>query len=468
MRRQMSQVGNRVAVIGAGVSGMSAAWHLQQLQSSHASHVTLYEAQSRLGGHANTVDVTMPDTKGALLTHGVDTGFLVYNERTYPGLIALFKQLDVPTAKSEMSFSVQVPKMPDSKAIARAQRWMAGLVWGGSDLSTLFAQRRLLLSPPFWRMLADILRFNRLTTAMALRQDDAGMQASVAVFLEKHRFSAAFRDAYLLPMVACIWSCPVSQMMAFPIGTLIRFCHNHGLLQVSDRPQWFTVQGGSREYVTRLAQSIEQAGGRIHVAMPVQSVVRSQAGQVGVVTAAGVEWFDNVIMACHTDQALALLGAHALADEQAVLGAIAYQANRAVLHTDTTLMPSEQKVWSAWNYERAALDAHDPGAVCLHYWLNRLQPLPWPQPVFVSLNPLREPRTETVIQRFEYAHPVFDLKALQAQQQLPRIQGQHGVWFCGAWARYGFHEDGWQSGLAVAHSMAQKVVSTVTPKALAA
>lgn len=460
----MSQVGNRVAVVGAGVSGMSAAWHWQQLQPSHASHVTLYEAQPRLGGHANTVDVTLPDATGALLTHGVDTGFLVYNERTYPGLIALFKRLAVPTAPSDMSFSVQVPNMRANKAVAPAQRWMAGLAWGGSDLSTVFAQRRLLWSPPFWRMLADILRFNRLTTDMALRQDDVGMQMSVAAFLAKHRFSAAFRDAYLLPMVACIWSCPVSQMMAFPIGTLIRFCHNHGLLQVSNRPQWYTVQGGSREYVRRLAQGIEQAGGRIHVGTPVQSVVRGHAGQVGVVTAAGVQWFDDVIMACHTDQALALLGEQALAEEREVLGAIAYQSNSAVLHTDTTLMPRERKVWSAWNYERAALDANDPGAVCLHYWLNRLQPLPWQQPVMVSLNPLRQPRPETVIQRFDYAHPVFDMKALQAQQQLHRIQGQQGVWFCGAWARYGFHEDGWQSGLAVANRLAERAA----PRALAA
>lgn len=456
----MSQVLNRIAVIGAGVAGMSAAWHLQQGLGSEKNHVTVYEAEPRLGGHANTVDVTMPDATGTAVTHGVDTGFLVYNERTYPGLIALFEKLGVPTAKSDMSFSVQVPNVRNTQAVAPAQRWMSGLAWGGSDLSTVFAQRSLLLSPPFWRMLADILRFNRLTTAMALRQDDAGMQTSVADFLAVHRFSAAFRDAYLLPMVACIWSCPVSQMMAFPIGTLIRFCHNHGLLQVSDRPQWYTVQGGSREYVKRLAQSIMQAGGRIHVRSPVQAVTRSSAGQVSVRTATGTQWFDQVVMACHTVQSLALLGEHARAEEREVLGAVAYQPNRAVLHTDTALMPPERKVWSAWNYERAALDADEPGAVCLHYWLNQLQPLPWDKPVIVSLNPLREPRPETVIQTFDYAHPVFDMKALQAQQHLPRIQGQQGVWFCGAWARYGFHEDGWQSGQAVAQSIAQQHAKT--------
>jgi len=456
----MSQVLNRIAVIGAGVAGMSAAWHLQQGLGNENNHVTLYEAEPRLGGHANTVDVTMPDATGASVTHGVDTGFLVYNERTYPGLISLFEKLGVPTAKSDMSFSVQVPSVRDTQAVASAQRWMSGLAWGGSDLSTVFAQRRLLLSLSFWRMLADIVRFNRVTTAMALRQDDASMQTSVADFLAVHRFSAAFRDAYLLPMVACIWSCPVSQMMAFPIGTLIRFCHNHGLLQVSDRPQWHTVQGGSREYVKRLAQSIEAAGGAIHVNSPVQAVVRSGAGQVGVVTSAGTQWFDHVVMACHSDQSLALLGEHARTEERDVLGAVAYQPNRAVLHTDTALMPPEQKVWSAWNYERAALDAEEPGAVCLHYWLNKLQPLPWQQPVIVSLNPLREPRPETVIQTFDYAHPVFDAKALQAQQQLPRIQGQQGVWFCGAWARYGFHEDGWQSGQTVAQGMALQQAST--------
>jgi uncharacterized protein len=432
----------RVAVVGSGVSGLGAAWALAQA----GVRVTLFEADGRLGGHAHTVDVTLPGPDGQGVTHGVDTGFLVFNERTYPRLIQWFEQLGVGTAASEMSFSVQVPR---AKAPVRGfAAWMSGLQWCGSTLNTVFMQRRRLLSPRFWGMLADLLRFNRLCTDMALSGQDVRMAQPIAQFLDEHRFGEAFRQGYLLPMIACIWSCPVQQMLQFPVGTLIRFCHNHGLLQVTGRPQWYTVRGGSREYVRKVAASLSE----VRLNTPVRSVMRlpapgagAEPGGVLIATDRGTERFDEVILACHSDQALALLGPGALSDERAVLGAITYQRNRAVLHTDTSLLPAKRWAWAAWNYERTAPDQGEAPEVCLHYLLSTLQPLPWSTPVVVTLNPLREPRPATVLAEMDYAHPVFDQAAVQAQQRIPQIQGHGGVWFCGAWTGYGFHEDGLKS-----------------------
>jgi predicted NAD/FAD-binding protein len=433
----------RVAVVGSGVAGLGAAWTLAR--SGREVAITLFEADARLGGHAHTVDVTLPGSDGQPVTHGVDTGFLVFNERTYPRLIRWFDELGVAQAPSEMSFSVQVPAQRG--AVSGVEAWLAGLQWCGSSLGSVFVQRGNLISPRFWGMLLDLLRFNRLCTAMALRGEDAALAQPIGEFLDQHRFGQAFRQGYLLPMIACIWSCPVQQMLRFPVGTLIRFCHNHGLLQVINRPQWFTVRGGSREYVRRVASSLSD----VRLSTPVRSVVRLSGGpgrEPGVVinTDQGVQHFDEVILACHSDQALALLGQGATEAERAVLGAIGYHRNRAVLHTDATLLPADQKAWAAWNYERSAPGLPEAPGVCLHYLINTLQPLPWATPVVVSLNPLREPRPQTVLGEFDYAHPVFDLAAVQAQQRLPEIQGRQGVWFCGAWAGYGFHEDGLHSG----------------------
>jgi predicted NAD/FAD-binding protein len=413
----------KIAIIGAGIAGLAAARALDR--SGHA-RVTLFEAGAGFGGHAHTVDVTL-----AGVTHGVDTGFLVFNHRTYPLLQSLFRELGVETAPSDMSFSVQSPR--------------EGIEWSGSRLGTVFAQRRNLLRPAFWGMLRDILRFNRLATGLATRGDDHLLSQTVGEFLHEHRFGKAFREWYLLPMVACIWSCPVAQMLEFPVGTLVRFCHNHGLLQVNDRPQWHTVRRGSREYVRRIVAALPDA----RASTPVQSVKRLAAG-VLVKTAGGVEHFDHVVLACHSDQALQLLGADATAEELRVLGAIRYQRNRAVLHTDAGLLPRRRAAWAAWNHECG------PGGreVCLHYLINRLQPLPWEQPVIVSLNAVREPRASTVLQRLDYEHPVFDLAAIAAQRRLPGLQGVRHTWFCGAWTGYGFHEDGLRSGLAVAESLA--------------
>lgn len=425
-RQPGGQTGRRIAVVGAGISGLSAAWAL----SGHA-HVTLFEAGTRAGGHTHTVDITLDG-----ISHGVDTGFLVFNERTYPLLIQLFDQLGIKVARSDMSFSAQVPA--------------ADVEWSGSSLATVFAQRRNLLRPAFWGMLADLLRFNRLCTALAARGEEAALAEPIGDFLDRHRFGRGFRDWYLLPMVACIWSCPTAQMLDFPIRTLIRFCHNHGLLQVNDRPQWWTVSGGARHYVDAMLPAVHE----VRLATPVQRVRRLPEGGVALATAAGEERFDAVVLAGHSDQSLALL-AEPTGAEAELLGAIRYQANVAVLHTDATQLPRRRAAWAAWNYE----SGQDRSAVCLHYLLNRLQPLPWQQPVIVSLNPLRPIAAAHLIGRYDYAHPVFDEAAVRAQARLAEIQGAGGLWFAGAWTRYGFHEDGLLSGLTAAHQIIEQVLA---------
>ncbi len=437
----------RVAVVGSGIAGLAVAHSLRGL-----ADVTLFEAGTHFGGHAHTVDVTLPTPMGPVV-HGVDTGFLVLNERTYPHLLALFAQLGVDVAPSDMSFSVQVP----------GAGWRGGpLEWSGSSLSSVFAQRSNLINGRFWRMLADLMRFNRLATQLAQGLDDPEqaerLMQPLGDFLQAQGFSAAFRDWYLLPMLGCIWSCPTDQMLRFPVATLVRFCHNHGLIQVSNRPQWFTVPGGSRRYVERIVAGVADA----RLATPVLRVLRDAAG-VTVVTARGAERFDKVVLATHSDQSLALLD-HPTEAEATVLGAIRYQANRAVLHTDASVLPRQRSAWAAWNYERAAQGAQEQSRVCLHYLINQLQPLPWQQPVVVSLNPVRDIDPAHVLADHRYAHPVFDVAAIRAQQRVPGLQGQQNTYFCGAWTGYGFHEDGLKSGLAVAKALLTDVpVLAATP-----
>ena len=416
----------RIAVVGSGISGLAVAHGLRG-----DAHVTLFEAGSYFGGHTHTVDVTLDG-----VTHGVDTGFLVLNERTYPNLLRLFEQLGVEIAKSDMSFSVQVPG--------------SGLEWSGCNLNTVFAQRANLVRPRFWRMLADLARFNRLATALAESGGAARLDQPIGDFLNQHRFSDEFRDWYFLPMLGCIWSCPVNLMLRFPVATMIRFCHNHGLLQVANRPQWYTVRGGAHSYVRKMLEAIPDA----RLDTPVLHVRRAggDGASVLISTAAGTERYDEVVMACHSDQSLALL-ADPSAAEAAVLGAVRFQRNRAVLHTDDTLLPKRRLAWAAWNYERAADDSREAAAVCLHYLLNRLQPLPFTTPVIVSLNPAREPRGDAIHAEFDYMHPVFDTAAIAAQQRVPELQGRRHTWFCGAWTRYGFHEDGLISGLTVCEGL---------------
>ena len=421
----------RIAIVGSGISGLSAAHHLLG-----AADITLFEAGDYFGGHTHTVDVTLPTPTG-MQTHGVDTGFLVYNERTYPGLIALFEELQVETVKSDMSFSVQVPHKNGKGA----------LEWNGANLNTVFAQRSNLFKPSFLNMLRDVVRFNTLATELAERNQDHELAQPLSGFLFSHKFSDAFRDWYLLPMLGCIWSCPTDQMLKFPVATMIRFCHNHGLIQVNNRPQWYTVAGGARHYVEKILARIPDK--RLNT--PVQRIVRD-AHSVSLQTHAGFERFDQVILASHADQSLAML-AEPSAQERATLGAIRYHPNRAVLHTDTSVMPQKKLAWAAWNYERAAHDSTESTRVCLHYWLNLLQPLPFSQDVIVSLNPVREIDPAHVIGEYDYAHPVFDLPAIQAQANMPQLQGQQHTWFAGAWMGYGFHEDGFKAGRAAAQGL---------------
>ena len=421
----------KVAVVGSGISGLAAAHRLRE----HA-HVTLFEANDYFGGHTHTVDITLPTPQG-MTTWGVDTGFLVFNERTYPRLIALLAELDVATAPSDMSFSVQVPG-------ARGQE---ALEWSGNNLATVFAQKRNLASPRFLGMLADLLRFNRLCTRLAVQGRDSEMTEPLAAFLERHRFGQAFRDWYFLPMLGCIWSCPTDQMLQFPVATMIRFCHNHGLLQVNDRPQWYTVVGGARHYVDKIIAALPDT----RLRTPVRQIERDAAG-VTLHTDRGSERFDHVVLATHSDQSLAMLQRPSPA-ESGVLGAIRYQPNRAVLHTDTSVLPRKQAAWAAWNYERAADDGQESSRVCLHYLLGKLQPLPFEQPIIESLNPVREIAAHRVLAEFDYSHPVFDLAAIEAQQHVARLQGVDHTWYCGAWTGYGFHEDGLKSGLSVAEAL---------------
>jgi predicted NAD/FAD-binding protein len=409
----------RIAVIGSGISGLTAAWALAPTHS-----VTLFEAQHRLGGHTNTVDVTLEGK-----SFPVDTGFLVFNERTYPNLISLFRLLGVDSHESSMTFSVQAHE--------------GALEWCGTDLSTIFAQRRNLLNFKFLGMLRDILRCNRELTAahLAGTLGDEPLQD----WLDQRRFGKTMREWYLIPMTAAIWSTPPSRALEYPVATFARFCHNHGLLSVYNRPRWRTVMGGGREYVKLIASKIQE----IRLNTPITSLLRAN-GLVWLKSPNGQEEsFDQVILACHSNEQLALLS-DASDDERSVLSRVRYQPNLAVLHTDLSFLPKKRAAWAAWNYHVGA-SGTDQSSVT--YWLNALQDLPTETPVMVTLNPLHAPNKHKVIAHFQYEHPLFDGDAIAAQRDIKLIQGKNQVWFAGAWTRYGFHEDGVMSGLAVAKGL---------------
>ena len=407
----------RIAVIGAGISGLAAAY---LLSSRH--DVALYEAGSYLGGHSNTVDVEVDGQ-----THPVDTGFLVYNERTYPNLVRLFAELGVRAHRSEMSFSVSLDH-------GRTE-------WAGTSLDSVFAQRQHLVSPRFLGMLRDIVRFNRDAAANLAAARVSG--STLGELLDRGGYGRRFREAYLLPMVAAIWSGARQDVINFPAESFLQFALNHGLLQLTDRPQWLTVDGGSRRYVGLIRSHLRD----VRVATPVHAVRRVDAG-VEVTSASGTERYDAVVFATHAPTTLALL-ADARPDERAVLAPVRYQTNLAVLHRDPALLPRRRKVWSAWNYLGRSL-AGDPGPVCVSYLINKLQPLPFATPIAVTLNPFTMPDPALEFARFDYEHPVLDACALAAQAALPALQGRHRAWFAGAWTGYGFHEDGLKSALRVA------------------
>lgn len=441
----------RVAIVGGGISGLSCAY---ALRNNPHLQITLFEQETRLGGHSNTVEFT---PKMQDISFGVDTGFLVFNQRTYPKLIQFFQELDVPIALSEMSFSVSIP-----------QTNKPNLEWAGHDLNSLFAQRKNLFNPHFLRMTIDILRFNALAKKIAAtpkeQQTAVIHNESVQEFLTRHHLSNAFRDWYLLPMIGAIWSCSMKDMLSFPIHTLTQFCENHGLLQITNRPQWLTVKGGSREYLLRAQKALQNAQVLIqHQA--VKKVYRdAQAdGSIRIELDSGESVFtDEIVFACHSDQALDIIQ-NPTSLEQQMLGAIPYKKNKAYLHEDVQLLPQIRSVWAAWNYAsntNTTQGLENASAVCVHYLINKLQPLPVQLdqvPVIVSLNPHILPKESLTHQVIEYSHPLFNQDSIGAQQQLPVLQGQNQTWFCGAWTCYGFHEDGFKSGQLVANRLSEKL-----------
>ena len=408
-----------IAVVGSGISGLSAAWLLSQRH-----RVTLFEAEPRLGGHSHTVTVPY---KGGLLP--VDTGFIVYNTASYPNLTALFAHLDVPTRATDMSFAVSL----DGGA----------LEYSGTNLAGLFAQKSNLARPRFWSMLSDLYRFYKNAPGDIAQLD----LTTLGEYLDANNYGSAFRQDHLFPMAAAIWSTPASRVQDYPAAAFIRFCENHGLLKLTGRPIWRTVEGGSRVYVDRLRDAISD---RVRSSEPVRTVKRDARG-VTVETARGAsERFDHVVLATHADQALRLL-AEPTRQEREILGAFRYSRNETILHGDDRLMPQRRGVWASWNYlaERGRERA-DPSVT---YWMNLLQGQPRDVPLFVSLNPAIAPREARVYWRGTYEHPLFDQAAIRAQDDLWSLQGEQKTWFCGAYFGSGFHEDGLQAGLAVAEEL---------------
>jgi predicted NAD/FAD-binding protein len=418
-----SETGLRIAVVGSGISGLAAAWLL-----SGRHHITLFEKEAQAGGHSRTIDVDLPG-RGKV---PIDTGFIVFNETTYPNLTALFAHFGVATRASDMSFAVSL----DGGALEYS---------GGARLKGLFAQRRNLVSPRFWSMLRDLVRFYREAPAHAGK---LGL-ATLGEFLAANRYGPAFRDDHLLPMAAAIWSAPTVSILDYPAESFIRFCENHGLLRIGGRPRWRTVEGGARSYVEKMLGAMN---GCIQLGRAAARIRRTAAGIEIADRDGGNERFDRVVIATHADQALALLDDPSPA-ESALLSTFRYSRNQAILHDDPALMPRRRKAWSSWNYigrpggERGA---DDP---CVSYWMNRLQGVDHPRPLIMTLNPNRAPRPGSVIDETMFDHPLFDSAAMAAQRDFWPIQGERGTYYCGAWLGAGFHEDGLQAGLVVAEML---------------
>jgi uncharacterized protein len=420
----------RIAIIGGGIAGLGAAWALDRVHD-----ITLYEAADRLGGHAHTVDV---DDEGRSVA--VDTGFIVYNEPSYPNLVRLFDALDVPTEPSDMSFSVSIGG-------------------GRFEFRTrgpgILAQPANAARPGMWRMMRDFRRLCREAPEILA----SSSHESLGSYLDRSGYSEEFRLDLLLPMTAAIWSAGLDEMLAFPVVTLVRFLSNHSMLQVGSRLEWRTVSGGSREYVSRLTAGFRD---RTRTSTPVVSIERGPGGVVVRDLHGGVDRFDHVVFATHADTALSILGGGATVSERTVLSAFRFQRNEAVLHRDPSLMPRRRAAWSSWNYVAEGRSERDRSRpVSLTYWMNALQGLRTRRPVFVTLNPLRRPRGPFTT--FDYAHPQFDRTAIDAQEAIPSIQGVQRTWFSGAWSGYGFHEDGLRAGLEVAEALGAPAPWGVAP-----
>lgn len=409
----------RIAVIGGGISGMAAAHFL-----AADNAVVLFESEGRLGGHARTV------IAGRRGDQPVDTGFIVYNRQNYPHLVRLFEQLDVPVTESDMSFGASIGGGRLEYALA--------------SLDAMFAQRRNLLSPAFLRMCRDILHFNKTAADVA----KPGM--TIGALLQALGTGPYFRDYYILPLSGAIWSTPTAGILDFPADAMIRFFQNHALMQVSGQHQWYTVKGGSTQYVRRLNADLLRQGVEVRLSAPIAGIRREGNGVH--IRAVGAEWelFDEVVLATHSDDSLALLS-DASAAERAALGAVRYQPNQAVLHADTSLMPKLEKCWASWVYAEPAGAA--PDRIDLTYWMNSLQPIPKDDPLFVTLNSNRPIREDLIYDQVTFRHPVYDLAALAAQEQVRAMNGTRNTWFCGAWMRNGFHEDGIASAVDVIDAM---------------
>jgi predicted NAD/FAD-binding protein len=407
----------RVAVIGSGVSGLSAAWLLS------ADHeVVVYEKDKRLGGHANTV---MVDTADGPM--GVDAGFIVFNRPNYPNLTALFDHLGVGVEETNMSFAASIDR--------------GRIEYSGQGLAAVFASPASVCSPSHWAMIRDILRFNREAKAALGQGMDEG--ETLGAFVRRQKYSKAFVDRFLAPMAAAIWSTPSLDILDYPAASLFRFYANHGLFQVANNPRWNTVTGGSREYVERLSAPFA-AHARLGCA--VAHVARDRGGVVVTDEHGHVDRFDHAIIAAHADRALAMID-QPTSREEALLKAFRYQPNRAFVHTDKAAMPVRRRVWASWNYMGGE------GAPAVTYWMNRLQNLACRQDIFVTLNPSSPIREDAIVARFDYDHPMFNVDAMKAQRELWSLQGEGGLWFCGAHFGAGFHEDGLQAGLAVAEDL---------------
>lgn len=412
----------RIAVVGSGISGLSCAWLL-----SKRADVVLYETEDRPGGHSNTV---VPEVAGRRIP--VDTGFIVFNDRNYPNLVKLFEHLNVPTKPSNMSFSASLAG--------------GAFEYSGSGLYGLLGQLSNIVRPRFWRMVSDIMRFYREAPDLLQRRDLEGVD--LGTYLASARYGASFIEDHLLPMGAAIWSTTAHEMRLYPLHAFIRFFANHGLLSLTDRPRWRTVEGGSREYVKRI---LADFSGELRLSTPVARIRRGMTGVEVMDIRGNLDQFDDVVLATHANQSLDLLE-DADSDERRILESFQYTPNLTVLHSDERLMPKRKSVWSSWNYVAEGGD-EESEALCVTYWMNKLQSLDPRTPLFVTLNPCRSIDPDKVIRTFNYEHPLFDIAAIRAQRALWQLQGRRGTWFCGAYFGSGFHEDGLQAGLAVAEAL---------------